>query len=499
MRQRLISTIGLLLLAVGLQAQNVLPPTPLTLVSPDGRRTIPTTVIDGRELVALDDVAMLFQVTLREDTLAGGMTLTYGDRTIVVSVNQPMASVDGRVVALPSPIVRQDGDWFVPLEFFPRALAPLYGPMTLRAPSRLLLVGDVRVPRVVGRIEVVGNTTRATIEVTPAVPVTTQSTDGQIALNVEADALDLALPADGAGLIDRIRAGDGPLTVAVLTASDADTPRTTTATIGNITRVTIDVSPRAVAGAAPPPAGAAPPPAGGPAPIPTSRPAIQTIVLDPGHGGDDVGVRGAGGIEEKQITLEIARRLRTLIESRLGVRVILTRDDDRPVGLDGRAAVANNNKADLFLSLHLNAAPTGASSGAEVSYVRLDEEGEAARGAAQAASVSLPVLGGASRPIEIIRWDLAQAPHVDASAVLAATLEEELRQRVPMGRRPLQQGPVRVLMGANMPAALIEMAYLTNAEQERTAQSEAFQDAAAQSIFSAIVRFRGYLENGVSP
>ena len=112
----------------------------------------------------------------------------------------------------------------------------------------------------------------------------------------------------------------------------------------------------------------------------------------------------------------MARRLRGLIEARLGVRVILTRDDDRAVGADERAALANNSKADLFLSLHANAAPSPAVAGAEVFHLRLDREGEDARRAAEAEAVSLPVLGGATREIEVIQWDLAQARHVEASA-----------------------------------------------------------------------------------
>jgi N-acetylmuramoyl-L-alanine amidase len=178
----------------------------------------------------------------------------------------------------------------------------------------------------------------------------------------------------------------------------------------------------------------------------------------------------------------------------LGIRVILTRDDDRAVGPDERAAVANNSKADLFLSLHANAAPSPAVSGAEVYHLRLDREGEDARRAAEAEAVSLPVLGGATRPIEVIRWDLAQARHVELSATLAGLIEEELRKHVTMSPRALQQAPLRVLVGANMPAALIEIGYLTNPDQEKVARGEAYQNLVAQSLYDAIVRFRGQLD-----
>jgi len=481
----------LLLLIPLLQAQGTPPATPLTLVSREGRRPVPTTIAGGQELIALDEVAALFQVTVREDTLAGGLTLTYRGRTVVISTDQPMASVAGRVVALPAAPRRSGGRWLVPVELLPRALGPIYGArIDLRRPSRLLIVGDLRVPRVTARVEAVGPPTRATIEISPAAPVTVSVETGRILLRIDADALDLGLPGGGAGLIDQIRAGDQPTTVAVVLESRAGTARAAPSEAGGVTRVAVEVAAPVSAEAAvpPPPSPAAPPPLFAP------RPALQTIVIDPGHGGDDAGVRGAAGVQEKQIALDVARRLRALIETRLGIRVILTRDDDRAVSLDSRAALANNNKADLFLSLHLNAAPVATVAGVEVFHLRLDREGEAARRAAETETTSLPVLGGIRRTIDVIRWDLAQARHVDASAALAAMLEEELRRHLTMGARPRQEAPFRVLTGVNMPAALIEMAYLSNAEEERLAQSEPFQTAVAQGVYGAIVRFRAYLE-----
>ena len=488
----------LVLLFVSLvQAQGTPPAAPLTLVSRDGRRPIPTTIVGGQELVGLDQVASLFQVTVREDTLAAGLTITYRGRTIVLSTDQAMASVSGRVVALPSPPVRSGGRWLVPVEFLPRALGPIYDQrIDLRRPARLLIVGDLRVPRVTAHIDAPGPPTRATIEIAPAAPVSVSTEAGRLVLRVDADALDLGLPGDGAGLIDQIRPGDQPGTVAIVLNTRAGTPRATTTETGGVARVAVDVPSAARTGA---PAAGSPPPAAAPPLLSAPRPVLQTIIIDPGHGGDDIGVRGAGGAEEKRITLDVARRLRALIEMRLGIRVLLTRDGDSVTTLDERTAVANNNKADLFISLHLNAAPVADAAGAEVVHLRLDPYGDEARRSADTDAVSLPVLGGARRTIDVIRWDLAQARHVDASAALASMLEEELRAQVPMGARPRQESPLRVLTGVNMPAALIEMAYLTNAEQERQAQSEAFQVSVAQAIVNTVLRFRPYLEERRAP
>jgi N-acetylmuramoyl-L-alanine amidase len=486
-----------------LQAQGTAPATPLSLVSRDGRRAIQTTLLSGQELIALDDVATLFQVTVREDTLAGGLTVTYRGRSIIISTDQPMASVTGRVVALPSPAVRGAGNrWLVPVEFLPRALAPIYDTrIELRRASRLLIVGDVRVPRVTAQVDQPGPPTRATIEVLPAANPQITSEAGRVLIRLDADALDLGLPADGGGLIDEIRQGDQPTTVTVVLDPRAGQPRIASVTTDGITRITIDVPlANAPADTAAPPVPLPPAPADGLPPLlaTTPRAPLQTIVIDPGHGGMDTGVKGGDGLEEKTLTLDVARRLRTLIEGRMGVRVLLTRDEDRAVELDDRAALANNSKADLFISLHANAAASREVAGAEVYYLRLDREGEEVLRSAESEAVSVPVLGGGTRSIDVIRWDLAQARHIGPSIALASMLEESLRARIPMSARPVKDAPLRVLSGANMPAVLIEMAYLTNAQQEDLARGAEYQEALAQAVYDAILRFRTYLEEQAS-
>src|SRR5439155_19283130 len=109
-----------------------------------------------------------------------------------------------------------------------------------------------------------------------------------------------------------------------------------------------------------------PPPAPPPAepPLSGTPPSSRTIAGVPGHGGDAQGAKGAGGKVEKDLTLAVARRLKAAVEARLGIRVILTRDDDRNIPIDDRAAIANNNKADFFVSIHANASFRSVSSGA---------------------------------------------------------------------------------------------------------------------------------------
>jgi N-acetylmuramoyl-L-alanine amidase len=216
---------------------------------------------------------------------------------------------------------------------------------------------------------------------------------------------------------------------------------------------------------------------------------VQTVVIDPGHGGDDAGVRGAGGTLEKQVTLDVARRLKTVLEARMGVRVVLTRDDDRLVAPDERTATANNAKGDLFVSLHMSSSPAPAASGAAVYFMRLDREGEETRREAGAQALALPVLGGGTRVIETIRWDLAQARHVEDSSRLANLLAAALEGHVPTTPQPVQSAPLRVLAGLNMPAVLFEMGYLTNAGQEKSATGDEGRTLLVQAIYDAVNRF----------
>jgi N-acetylmuramoyl-L-alanine amidase len=216
---------------------------------------------------------------------------------------------------------------------------------------------------------------------------------------------------------------------------------------------------------------------------------FRTVVIDPGHGGDDTGVRGAAGALEKDITLAVARRLKTLLESRLGVRVLLTRDADRAVTPDERAALANNNMADVFVSLHVNASVRKEPIGAQIYCFSGSLSGDEERRAA-ATRQTLPAVGGLSRTIEMIPWDLAQLRHVGESALLAASIEEALQGRVRLSPRAVEQAPLRVLAGVNMPAVLVEIGFLTNPDEAPQLVSDAYQGTLAQAILDGLIRFR---------
>lgn len=462
----------------------------LTLLSKAGTRTLSIVVRDRLEMVPLDELAEALQLAVREDALAGGVTVSYRNETIVLTPDQPLASVRGRLVALSGAPVRDGRRLLVPLEFIPRALAPAYeARLDLRVASRLLIVGDVRVPRVGIRGDQTDAGARVTLEIAPRTPHAISQTAGQLVVRFEADALDLTVPSFAVPrLVTGLRAID-PTALAIDLGPRFRQFRTTQSGDANLVRVAIDVVGEETV---PPPVRE--PPAELPPPLPGPQPALQTIVLDPGHGGGEDGARGPGGALEKDIALSVARRLKATLETELGVRVILTRDGDETVPLDARAAIANNNKADLFISLHANASPRREARGAEVFYLSLDGYGEEARRAAETAGHVLPVIGGGTREIEVILWEMAQVRYLEESARLATFIEDELRNRIEMSPRAVQQAPFRVLVGANMPAVLVEMGFVSNQEEEQRLTTAAHQSLIVQALYNGILKFRDYLE-----
>ena len=264
--------------------------------------------------------------------------------------------------------------------------------------------------------------------------------------------------------------------------------RATTLPVDTTMRLVIDVVATApeAAPTAPAVAGPAAPPDLPPSLGPPAS-AIQTIAIDPGHGGTDEGVRGTGGTKEKDLTLAIARRIKAAVEARLGIRVLLTRDDDRELPLDDRTAVANNNKVDLFISLHANGSFRRAASGATIYYAAFDP---AAVSRALAGVDRVPTFSGGMRNIELVAWDQAQTHHLDQSMAFAGILEERFHDRVALASRAVDRAPLGVLESANMPAVLVEMGFLTNADQEKQLTGNEFQNAFVQAVTEAIIRFR---------
>ncbi len=234
---------------------------------------------------------------------------------------------------------------------------------------------------------------------------------------------------------------------------------------------------------------------------PAPRRGIRTIVIDPGHGGAETGAIGKGGSQEKDLTLLLARSLKAQLEQKLGVRVLLTRDDDSLVPLHERTALANENKADLFLSVHLNSSFGGRPQGAETYFLSLEASDELAARAAEAENPTTPAGADADplNSLELILWDLAQSRYLAESQRLATLIQGELNAELGLKDRGVKQAPFVVLTGAAMPAVLIELGFLSNPEEETRLNQESYRAALVGSVVRAVDRYRRSLAGEPEP
>ncbi len=217
---------------------------------------------------------------------------------------------------------------------------------------------------------------------------------------------------------------------------------------------------------------------------------IRRIVVDAGHGGHDPGAIGPGRVREKDVTLAMARRLaRRLREA--GFEVVLTRKDDRFLPLEERTAVANTARGDLFVSIHANANPRRSRTGVETYFLNVTDDRYAARLAARENGLHLDGQGDA---VTRILTDLDAKASAGASQRLARLVQREVTQGVRARIGDVRDLGVKsalfyVLLGARMPAVLVETAFISNRDEERRLASARYQDEVAAGVARAVTAF----------
>jgi N-acetylmuramoyl-L-alanine amidase len=204
----------------------------------------------------------------------------------------------------------------------------------------------------------------------------------------------------------------------------------------------------------------------------------MVVVLDPGHGGEDVGVQ-AGEVREARLTLAIARRIAATLVAH-GARVALTRKDDTAISEDERASLANRAGGRVFVSVHLNRSRHQASIGAEV----YTHESQVRNSSLNSDAFTSTRVAG------LVRWDHVQDRHRPDAERLADYIESALGARIPLSRHPRYSLPLRTLAGADMPAVLLELAYLSNPDQAAAVVTEKFQTSVAAAIAVALENYR---------
>ena len=216
------------------------------------------------------------------------------------------------------------------------------------------------------------------------------------------------------------------------------------------------------------------------------REPLRRIAIDPGHGGIDNGKVGRSGVKEKDINLEIALLLQDQLLDALGVDVVLTRIEDELVALEGRAEIANAEGADLFISIHCNGWFHPDAGGFETFFLspaRTEDESRLAREENASIQFENPGLSPEEADdLDFILWDMVQNEFITESSELSEVLD--------IRNRGVKQAGFKVLKGIQMPAVLIEAAFLSNPEEERLLQDPDFQRRIVRGIVEGIRRFQ---------
>jgi len=230
---------------------------------------------------------------------------------------------------------------------------------------------------------------------------------------------------------------------------------------------------------------------------------FDVVVLDAGHGGEDEGAIGPSGLREKDLVLDVTRRVaRKLVER--GLHVVLTRRDDRYLSLEERTAVANDARADLFVSIHANASTSRSPRGIETYFASLDSTDEDSRRVAERENTALGATSPSandSDPLAAILGDLIETEHLQESSEFAKLAEDGLSAAAGDRSRGVKQAPFVVLMGVRMPATLVEIGFVTHPGEEGELRSSSRKDAIAEAIAVAVVDFgqRYDARRGVRP
>ena len=221
---------------------------------------------------------------------------------------------------------------------------------------------------------------------------------------------------------------------------------------------------------------------------------IGRIVIDAGHGGHDSGTIGAGGIEEKDVVLDVALRLGKLLHERLGAEIIYTRSDDTFIPLETRTAIANKAQADLFLSIHANSSADATARGVETYYLNFTSDPTALDVAARENAVSDQSIHQLSDLVKKITLK----DKIAESREFAADVEDSLYAGLTKGNaglkdRGIKKAPFVVLIGANMPSILAEISFVTNPQDADQLRQPEYRERVAESLYRGVAKYESGL------
>ena len=452
---------------------------------------LPTISHEGRSYVELSRVAESLRSRLEATAESTQARLRTATQVVTFTRNWARILVDGAPMVLDAPVVVRRGVWLVPETFMAQVAPKLTvaatttpAPMLAQAPSPSSAPAATLPAATLEDLRSRSYPSFTRLVVETSLPVTHRLEP--------AGARDLRirlLGLTGAPQVEAIN--DGLVQEARLERAGADSVLRVTfeGAAGELRVATLADPPRLVLDFSRPPEpatrarqGATP---------------LRTIVLDAGHGGHDPGAIGPGGLMEKELVLEVTKRVARMLTDRLGVKVLLSRDGDHFVTLRDRTSFANRERADLFVSIHANAHRVVASEGVEVYFLSSEATDNAARQVAAAENSVVQfektANGGAAGRSDIVKtilWELAQSEFQSESSRLAETVLDSMTESLRIPNRGVKQAGFYVLGGAAMPAILIEIGFVTNPREEKRLKDSRYRDEIARAIVSGLADYK---------
>ena len=432
--------------------------------------------LGGVEMVRLAEVAGALGGTVRPGENERQAVFRLRGETVRFDAGRSFVRVGGTTRVLRNPSVRRGGEWFVPLDFVSLVLPDILpGRTRYDGNARTLAVGE-GYPRLEVEIASRPGATRVIVRTNPPVPLDIEEGPRRVSVLVQTAFVETSFsdktPRDGVvDRVDLIRRGSGYI-LEITTGRNYGRflqERTPGALTLNLIRAGV----RAASGADVLAVRRAPEARRRRDRDRVGPTEIRTIAIDPGHGGANRGAAGRGGVTEKNVALSVALALGDLLERQHGFQVVLTRDADRDVALDDRVAAANTARADLLISIHLNASPSPAASGSLVYHLTPQAPGRAPGGNA----------------VHFVPWTSAQARFVPASRALAEAVATEL-EGLEIAAGGVADAPVRVLRGAAMPAVQVELGFVTSARDLPRLSNPGFPNEAARALVAGILRYQ---------
>jgi len=442
-------------------------------------------------------VASIFQASRLWDGVQLRLTLQVQDKRFQLTAGTRLVVTEHEEILLPVPVLFVDGDLWLPMVFLTDLLGPQTRQMVVWDPATdRLEVGSAEYDIIGLRVEDTGRATAVRVECKrPFGFRATSSGPGVIELKIYGGLVDPAEVArhTPSGLVLGVRNSqrrDHAL-ITVLVDDLVGSFRTSTGQDGKEIVLIVeeeqvsalpDVVPRGRVDIVSRPV---------PADV-TRAIAVRTVVIDPGHGGDDHGTGGPRGLLEKNVNLAVARALNNYLTD-AGLTVVMTRNSDEQLPLAKRSERANQAGGDIFISLHCNSWFSESASGVETYFLspaKSDWSKSVERLENQA--------DGQVGDVEFIVWDLVQNQFISSSSDLAELIQDEVTGRLSIPDRGVRQAGFRVLVGAYMPAVLVEMGFLSNPGEARRLADPQYHQRLAEALGRGVLAFKARYEKAGS-